>query len=232
MGIFLTAIKWLFTAVFALLLLLILLLCVKAGVYCEFVYTKKDGFKWSGKITYGMIVKKIGKKTKKQEKAQKGAENTGLKSGKEKNKQDKKTPGEVIDTVKAVCRVVCELKSVPEKVLEFKKECVWCKVALDDPMNCGIAYSAVSGALIAAVTTVYTCFKTDEYKVRVTPDFVAHDGISIKNITWVRLRPVYLIFCLIRAYIKNKDLRDAVRDLRALKKKKGAVKRHEQRQYQ
>ncbi len=211
MSVLLTVIKWLGIFLLLLLLLIILLLCVKTGFYAELLYTKKDGFKTSGKITYGCFVKSIGGKKKNQEKKKE-------KEREEKNEKDKKTPGEVIDTIKAVCRIICELKWLPGKVLEFKRECVWCKVALDDPMSCGIAYSAVSGALIAAVTTIYTCFKTDEYKVRVTPDFVAHDGISIKNITWVRLTPIYLIFCLIRAYITNKDLRDAVRDLRSLRK--------------
>ena len=212
MSILLTVIKCLGIFLLLLLLLIILILCVKTGFYAELLYTKKDGFKMNGKITYGFIVKNVGGKKK-------GKEKPKEKEQEEKTEKNKKSPGEVIDTIKAVCRLIGELKWLPRKVLEFKRECVWCKVALDDPMNCGIAYSAVSGALIAAVTTIYTCFKTDEYKVRVTPDFVAHDGISIKNITWVRLTPIYLIFCLIRAYITNKDLRDAVRELRALHKK-------------
>ena len=208
MSILLGVIKWFFIFLLALLVLVILILSVKIGFYAELLYTKKDGFNFNGKITYGLFVKSIGKKDKDKKKEEKKQEKE-----KKEEKKKKKSAGEITDLIKASAHLATELKWLPRKVLEFKKECVWCKVALSDPMKNGTTYGVISGALIAAVTTIVCCFKTDEYKVRVTPDFVAHDGISIKNITWVRLRPIILIICLVWAYIKNKELRSAVHEL-------------------
>lgn len=212
MSILLGVIKWFLIALLALLVLVILILTVKIGFYAELLYTKKDGFKFNGKLTYGLFVKSIGEKDKKKD-DKKAKKEQKKEDNKEDNKKEKKSIGETVDLIKASANLAVQLKWLPRKVLEFKKECVWCKVALSDPMKNGTTYGIISGALISAVTTIACCFKTDEYKVRVTPDFVANDGISIKNITWVRLRPIFLIICLVWAYIRNKDLREAVQEL-------------------
>ena len=47
------------------LLLLCLLLCVKTGFYANIIYTEKEGFSFSGKITWGLFSIPVKKKPKK-----------------------------------------------------------------------------------------------------------------------------------------------------------------------
>ena len=202
---------------FGIILLILLLLAVKAGFYAELYYTKAEGFKFTGKITWGPFCKSLGKKGKKE---------IALEAEKEENEVFDKSESKAVDIIKNIAVAVKELIWVPGKVLEFKKQCVWCKVALCDPMKNGITYGAISSALIGATELIICRFKTDEYKVRVTPDFTAKDGISIKDITWVQFRPIVLIICLIYAYTKSAALRGAVHNLLKLTKQKEG-KKHE-----
>ena len=197
-----------------LIILVVLLLSVKVGFYAETCYTKKEGFSFLGKVTWLFFEKQIFPKEK----------------GKDKEKQDvkpdKKTDADIVKIIKYITAIAKELVWVPRKVLIFRKQCVWCKVALDDPMKNGLVYAAVSSALIGATQVIVCRFKTDEYKVRVTPDFTAKDGISIKDITWLQLRPLVLIICLIYAYTKSPKLRKAVKGLlKEIKNTKGSNKK-------
>jgi len=195
-----------------LILFVLILLSVKVGFYAETVYTKKDGFSFKGKITWLFLNKQIvpGKKT-------------GKKKKKKAEKPKEKSDISVIKIIKYCATAAKELVWIPAKVLVFKKQCVWCKVALEDPMKNGITYGKISGALIGATQVLVCRFKTDEYKVRVTPDFSSKDGISIKDVTWIQVRPVVLIICLIRAYTKSPDLRNAIKGIKnELNKKKGS----------
>lgn len=174
--------------------LVLLLLSVKVGVYAEFVYTKKDGFSFNGKITWLFLKKPMG--------------------------------GSDIDMMKILEHCIRAAKDVVHilvNVLTFKKQCVWCKVALKDPMKNGIAYGRLSGALIAVTQVITSLFPTKEYKVRATPDFSSGDGISIKDVTWVQVRPIKVIIYIIRGYTKSPALRKAVKGiLNELTKKKGS----------
>lgn len=187
----------------AVMLLVLLLLLIKIGLYVEIMYTKKDGFKAVVKFRWlffeKQLVPSVGKNDRK-------LPNT-------EDKKDKESDSHTIDIIKCVAAMVKELVWLPSKVLVFKKQCVWCKVALDDPMKNGITYAAVSGVLMEAMQIILCRFKTDEYKLRVTPDFVAKDGISIKNVTLLELRPLVLIFFLIYAYTKSRELRSALNTL-------------------
>ncbi len=194
--------------------LILLLLLVKIGFYAELIYTKQSGFGFTGKITWGVFSKQLNKK-----KASK-------KSPEKKPKE--KSDASIVKIIKSAATIVKELIWVPGKVLTFKRQCVWCKVSLDDPMKNGITYGALSSALMSATQVIVCRFKTDEYKVRVTPDFTAKDGISIKDITWVQLRPLVLIICLIYAYTKSPRLRKAISELiNEVNKDKGKVDENE-----
>ncbi len=193
-----------------LILLLLLVLLVRVGFYAELVYTKKEGFKFVGKITWGPFVINIDRFLKKD--AEKTAKNAETEE-KEKLDDEKKTYN-TVEIIKNGAGLAYQLSDLPGKVLIFKKQCVWCKVALKDPMKNGIVYGALSGALISAVQNLVCRFKTEEYKVRVTPDFLAGDGISIKNVTWLQLRPLVLIICFLIAYTKNPLLREAIKNLK------------------
>ena len=184
-------------AIIGLLLLIIILLCIKIGFYGEIIYTKKDGFNFSGKITFLMFCKKLNKRKKPKPEQM--------------EKEKKKTDVKIIPTVKNAACIVKELSFLPQKVLVFKKLCLWMKVSLEDPMKNGIVYGAVSGTLIQAMQMLVNHFKTEEYKIRAVPDFVDRDGISVKNITWVQVRPIVLIINLIYAYNNSEKLREAVR---------------------
>ena len=85
------------------------------------------------------------------------------------------------------------------------------KVSLEDPMKNGIVYGMVSGTLMEAMQLLVNNFKTEEYKIRAVPDFVDRDGISVKNITWVQLRPIVHIINLIYAYNNSAELKSAVK---------------------
>lgn len=183
--------------IIGILLLIILILCIKIGFYGEIIYTKKDGFKFSGKITFLMFCKKLNIRKKPKQKK------------KEKNK--KKSDIKIMPTIKNAACIIKELSSLPQKVLIFKKLCLWMKVSLDDPMKNGIVYGAVSGTLMQAMQILVNHFKTEEYKIRAVPDFVDRDGISVKNITWVQVRPIVLIINLIYAYNNSEKLREAVK---------------------
>ncbi|MDP4119160.1 MAG: hypothetical protein Q8873_08230 [Bacillota bacterium] len=198
--------------IISLILLVLLLLMVRVGFYSDVSYTKADGLKYTGKITWmgGLVQINITRFVKKR------AEATTDKAAEQINEQveDKRRTTNVIGIIKHSAQLVGELKWVPQKVLYFKKFCTWCKVALKDPMKNGITYGLLSGTVMTAAETVICRFNTEEYKVRVTPDFVSNDGISIKNVTWVQLRPLVLIICLVYAYTKSKDLRVEVKEFR------------------
>ncbi len=180
-------------------LLVLLLLSVKTGLYTEVIYTKKEGFEYLVKFTWFFFDKQLASSEVKKPK----------KTGKTREKSD----ADAVQIIKSIAEIVKELAWIPGKTLVFKKQCVWCKVALEDPMKNGLVYPAVSAALMGAIQVIVCRFKTDEYKLRVTPDFVAKDGISIKNITWLQVRPLFLIICLVYAYTKSPALREAVREL-------------------
>ena len=130
---------------------------------------------------------------------------------KKKEKNKKKSDIKIMPTIKNAACIIKELSSLPQKVLIFKKLCLWMKVSLDDPMKNGIVYGAVSGTLMQAMQILVNHFKTEEYKIRAVPDFVDRDGISVKNITWVQVRPIVLIINLIYAYNNSEKLREAVK---------------------
>lgn len=185
-----------------LILLVLLLLSVRTGLYIEVIYTKKEGFSYILKATWffwdKQMVSSDVKKTKPTKKPPKPRE---------------KSDTDMVKIIKTVALAVKELSWLPGKVLVFKKQCVWCKVALEDPMKNGIAYAGISGALMGAMQVLLCNFKTEEYKLRVTPDFAERDGISIKNITWLQIRPLFLIICLVYAYTKSPVLRNSVKEL-------------------
>ncbi len=193
-------------AVATVILLLLLILLIKIGVYCEMVYTQKEGFNFKGKITFLCFSIKLKQKKK---------------NKKEKIPKKKKSEAGIIDTIKNGAKIVKELAWIPGKVLVFKRQFLWCKVSFENPAKNGIIYTAISGALMQAMQVIVSRFKTDEYKLRVTPDFKDKDGISIKDITWVQFRPLSLIICLIYAYKKSEELRNAINFFINKSKKKG-----------
>ncbi len=187
------------TVLTALIVLVLLLLSVKIGLYTEVMYTKKTGFTYIIRVTWLFFDKPIASSEKKKKKKNSG--------------QKKKSDIDTVKIIKSIAAIVKELSWLPGKTLVFKKQCVWCKVALEDPMKNGLAYAGISGALLSAMQVIVCRFNTDEYKLRVTPDFAEKDGISIKNITWLQLRPLFLIICLVYAYTKSPTLRNSAKEL-------------------
>ncbi|MBQ3054321.1 MAG: DUF2953 domain-containing protein [Clostridia bacterium] len=191
-----------------LILLILLALCVKISLSFELIFTEKDKMKFNGKIRWLFISKSIGNKKKK------------LKDKKsKKGKKEKNKKGNIVSTIKNICIIIGELKWIPQKVLTIEKQGVWCKVALEDPMKCGIIFGILSGSIMTAVGFLANYFKTKWYKVRVTPDFKDKDGISVKDITSISFRPLFLIICLCYAYTKSEILRKTVKTLMENNKK-------------
>lgn len=192
----------------ALVLLVLLLLSVRIGLYTEVLYTKKEGFNYLVKVTWLFLDRQI-------------ASSKVKKPKKPKETREKKEI-DTIEVIKNIAAIIKELSWIPGKTLVFKEQCLWCKVALEDPMKNGIAYAGISGALMAAMQVLLCRFKVEEYKLRVTPDFVEKDGISIKNITWFQTRPLFLIISVIYAYTKSPRLRESVENLLKIINVKGS----------
>ena len=169
-----------------LIILAVFVFIIAAVLFCKLrieTETKVENFKFRWKLRIKLfrvfgIKFETGGKTKKKE------------------KKKKMTYDDVKDMAKRIKIAVPIIGSMVKRSLKIDYFETDISLSLSDPMNTGLSYAAIS----AAANIFYKSIKMKKQFLDITPDFEKSEGLIIKNICKMSIRPVSLLVLVLRLY--------------------------------
>lgn len=140
---------------------------------------------------------------------------------KEKRKMNLSDITAVKDSVKPIVSVLFKLVKGTIGIDSFETDV---RVALSDPMDNGVAYGIVCGVFNNLYAGIMRNHPKKEYFLDITHDFKSGEGLILENKGTIYVRPAKVLGITAAAWVGDKNLRQAVKDIKKLFTKEENVK--------